>query len=158
MTKLWGALLWSLFLLLSLYLHGREEKRRLAEYRGLCRLVGFMKDALARAPEPLSSLYPRFSDDALSHAGFLSVLESEGLAPALASGVLHLDSTELRPFSDYAEGLGLRLYTDERAALDGLYSEVTAHLSQKEAAYPKAKRLSGTLFFTGGMFILLLLL
>jgi len=158
MRTLLGAFLWTLFLFLVLLLHRREEKRRLAEYRGLCRLVFHVKDALARAPEPLPLVYARFEDDALSHAGFLSFLREKGLFHALSCGVLHLDEEDLSPFMSYAHGLGNRLYTDEKAAVAALSSEAAAHLSQREAALPRKERLTGTLFFSGGMLILLLLL
>lgn len=158
MRSLFGALLWSLFLLFALVLYHREEKRRLAEYRGLCRLTEHLRLSLAGAPMPLSLIYERFSDDALAHAGFLSSLKSEGLLPALASKTLHLDDDELRPFQAYAEGLGNRLYVEEQRATENLLSDVTEILRQKEAAFPRKKRLTGTLFFTGGMMVLLLLL
>ncbi len=158
MRALLGALLWTLFLLAALLLHRREERRRLAEYRGLCRLVQHVREALSRAPEPLSPVFARFEDEALARAGFLSLLREKGLSYALASDTLHLEEAELLPFKDYARVLGGRLYVEERAAIDALASEAAARLSQKEAALPKNERLTGTLFFSGGMLILLLLL
>ena len=157
MKSLFGALLWSLFLLLALALYHREEKRRLAEYRGLCRLIEHVRSALASLPEPLPAVYGRFSDDALCRSGFLSLLKKEGLSFALAAKALHLDDDELLPFKEYAEGLGARLFAEEKRATEQLLADVTAILHQKEEALPRKKRLTGTLFFTGGMLILLLL-
>ena len=158
MTRLWGALLWSVFLLLSLFLHGREEKRRLSEYQGLCHLLLHVKGALARAPEPLSVIFADFSDEALARASFLSLLREKGLSYALKSGVLHLEKADLQLFERYAASLGKRLYVEEKAAVDNTLLKAEEILSKKEAAYPKNRRLSGTLFFTGGMLVLLLLL
>ena len=158
MRALWGALLWTLFLLLSLSLHRREGKRRLAEYKGLCRLVAHIKHALAGAPEPQSQIFARFSDDALARAGFLSLLQRDGLLSALSSGVLHLDESEMSPFKEYAEGLGSRLYAEEKQRADALLHTVEEILKEKEASFPGRERLAGTLFFSGGMLLLLLLL
>ena len=158
MNSLLGALLWSLFLLLSLVLHGKEESRRLAEYRGLCRLAEHLRCALTHAPEPLGAIYERFTDDALARVGFLTLLKEKGLAHAPASGVLHLEGEELAPFHAYAAGLGTRLYTEEKLATEQLLAAVTAHLTQKETTLPVRRKLASTLFFSGGMLLLLLLL
>ena len=158
MRTLWGALLWSLFLLLALRLHKREDKRRLAEYKGLCRLVGHVKSRLLQTPLPLSEVYGCFFDDALDRAGFLSLLKTEGFSAALSAGVLSLEKEELLPFEAYAEALGTRLYTEELREADALLSTVTEEVSAREKALPVRQRLYGTLFFSGGMLLLLLLL
>ena len=158
MRTLCGALLWSLFLLLVLHLHRREEKRRLAEYKGLCRLVGHVKSTLLQTPLPLSEIYERFFDDALDRAGFLPLLKKEGFSVALSAGVLALEKEELLPFEAYAEALGTRLYTEELREAEALLSTVTEEVSAKEKALPVRHRLYGTLFFSGGMLLLLLLL
>ena len=158
MRTLCGALLWSLFLLLALVLHGRAEQKRLAEYKALCHLVAHIKSTLLQAPVPLPTVYAEFSDGALEGSTFLSVLRERGLSSALREGGLSLDGEELTPFTEYAEALGRRLYTEELAAADALLARVTSLLSQKEAALPMRRRLTGTLFFSGGMLLLLLLL
>lgn len=158
MRTLYGALLWSLFLLLSLVLHGRAEKRRLSEYKALCHLIAHIKSTLLQAPVPLAAVYADFSDDALEGSAFLSLLREKGFSSALKEGGLSLDEDELTPFKKYAESLGTRLYTEELAAADALLARVTSLLTQKEAALPVRRRLTGTLFFSGGMLLLLLLL
>lgn len=157
MRTLCGALLWSLFLLLTLFLHGKEEKKRLDEYKALCHLVHHIKSTLLTAPVPLSLVYADFSDRRLDGA-FLSRLQKEGLAAALAADTLSLEEEELHPFKKYAEELGRRLYTEELLAADELLSRVTATAAQKEAVLPQQRRLTSTLFFSGGMLILLLFL
>ena len=158
MRALWGALLWSLFLLLALRLHGEEEKKRLAEYKGLCRLVQHVKSALLQAPLPLCDVYERFFDDALGRAVFLPLLREKGLSAALSSGVLSLDREELLPFKEYAEALGTRLYTEELRETEALLQAAKQTAEAKETALPVRRRLGGTLFFSGGMLILLLIL
>ena len=158
MSSLYGALLWSLFLFLTLHLHTKEEKKRINEYKGLYRLIQHMKNTLLQAPLTLSDIFARFSDDALAHAGFLSVLKESGLSTALKSKTLSLEEEDLLPFNDYAEELGKRLYSEEIAATDALLHAVASRLEQREATFPKRRRLTSTLFFSGGMLILLLLL
>lgn len=158
MTELWGALAWSLFLLLSLFYHGREERRRLAEYKGLCRLLLHLKEALLQKPAPLAVLYADFQDGALEASGFLTLLKEKGLSAALASDRLSLSKEDLLSFREYAEGLGKRLYTEELAATRTLLEAATVSLSQKETALPARLKLTGTLFFSGGMLVLLLFL
>ena len=165
MRTLCGALLWSLFLLLALVLHGRAEQKRLAEYKALCHLVAHIKSTLLQAPVPLPTVYAEFSDGALEGSTFLSVLRERGLSSALREGGLSLDGEELTPFTEYAEALEQKpplkaatVYAEELAAADALLARVTSLLSQKEAALPVRRRLTGTLFFSGGMLLLLLLL
>ena len=158
MSTLVGALLWCLFLLLTLLFVIREERRRLLEYRGLCRLVSHIKSTLAASPAPLVAIYASFRDDALRRTGFLSLLAKEGLAAALASGALHLDESETLPFRTYAEGLGTRLYSEEVRAAEELFAAVSLSLKEKEAALPRKERLTGTLFLSGGILLLLLLI
>ena len=156
--RLFGVLLWSVFLLSALLLYAKEEQRRLSEYRGLCRLVAHLRDTLTEKPLPLGEIYATFTDDALSHAGFLPHLKEKGLLFALNSGVLHLSAEELAPFRTYAEALGSRLYAEERSKAEALLSRATATLSQKTLDAPRKKKLASTLFFTGGMLLLLLLI
>ena len=56
MIRRTGAVLFVAFLLVTLFLYRREEKRRLAEYRGLLRLISHIRDTLAvsRARSPRS--------------------------------------------------------------------------------------------------------
>ena len=158
MRTLTGALLWCLFLLLTLLLVIREERRRLREYRGLCRLISHIREAISSAPAPLSEIYAAFRDDTLRHTGFLDVLTEQGLSAALASDTLHLDGEETLPFRTYAEGLGTRLYAEEVRAAEELLSTVSLTCKEKEAAYPRKERLTATLFLAGGLLILLLLI
>ena len=158
MRALVGALLWALFLLLTLLCFVREERRRLAEYRGLCRLLSHISASLAHAPTPLSVIYATFRDDALARAGFLSVLEERGLSSALSSGTLHIERGDLLPLFSYAEGLGGRLYAEEKQAAEKTHDLLLSALKEKEAALPVRERLTATLFFTGGGLLLLLLL
>lgn len=158
MRTLWGALLWSLFLLLALRLHGEEEKKRLAEYKGLCRLVQHIKNSLLQVPLPLCDIYERFFDDALDRAGFLSILKEKGLSIALSSGALSLGKEELLPFEEYSKALGARLYTEELRETESLLQTATEAAEAKERALPVRRRLGGTLFFSGGMLVLLLIL
>ncbi len=158
MKTLLGAGLWTLFLLLTLFLLGKEERRRLAQYRGLVRLISHIKAALAASPKPLPAIYAAFRDDALARAGFLPILENEGLAAALDADVLHLDEGDILPFRTYAESLGRRLYAEELRAAEELFSSSSLTLKEKETALPRKEKLTGTLFFSGGMLLLLLLL
>ena len=158
MKTLCGALLWSLFLLFALILHGKEEKKRLREYKALSHLIAHIKSSLLQAPLPLSSIFADFSDDALKGGKFLTLLREEGLPSALQSGVLSLEDEELAPFLSYAEGLGKRLYSEELLAADALIAKSSEIAFQKEAALPARHKLTGTLFFSGGMLVLLLLL
>ena len=158
MRTLYGALLWSLFLLLAILLHGKEEKRRLEEYRALCRLLSYLRSALLQAPVPLSDIFADFSDPTLSKTEFLSLLREKGFSFALSSKALSVDEEDLLPLKAYAEGLGGRLYTEELTAIDALLAKTASVLAEKEAALPQKRRLTGTLFFSGGMLLLLLLL
>ena len=158
MKSLVGALLWCIFLLLTLLTVIKEERRRLLEYRGLCRLVSHVHASLCTAPRPLCLVYASFRDDALARTGFLSLLSEKGLAAALDADVLHLDGEATRPFRTYAEGLGKRLYAEEIQAASELSTTVLLTLKEKEAAAPRKEKLTGTLFLSGGMLILLLLL
>ena len=158
MKTLFGVLLWSLFLLLTLLHFVKEERRRLAEEAGLCRLIAHIKEALARAPIPLPAIYATFRDDALARAGFLSVLQKEGLLSALSSGTLHIERSALLPLFQYAEGLGTRLYAEERRAAEEMLSALLPAIKEKEAALPRREKLTATLFLTGGGLLLLLLL
>lgn len=157
MRTLCGALLWSLFLLLTLLLHGKAERKRLREYKALCRLISHIRSTLLTAPVPLSLVYSDFSDETLSGT-FLSLLKEEGLCSALSKGMLSLEEEELIPFRTYAEGLGRRLYTEELSAAETLLAKATSIATEKEAALPQRCRLTGTLFFSGGMLIMLLFL
>ena len=139
-------------------LHGKEEKKRLREYKALSHLIVHIKTALLQAPLPLSRIFADFSDDALKGSKFLALLKKEGLSSALQSGELSLEEEELVPFQDYARALGKRLYTEELLAADALIAKASEIASQKEAALPVRHKLTGTLFFSGGMLVLLLLL
>ncbi len=158
MTKLFGALLFTVFLLFCLLLYRREEKRSLAEYRGLCRLVSHIRELLSTAPTPLCEIFAGFKDEALSACGFLPLLQSEGLASALSAGKLHLEKESLSPLSTYAENLGTRLYAEEKRAAEEVCCALQAAFKEKEEAFPRQQKLTGTLFFSGGMLLLLLLL
>lgn len=155
---LFGAALWTLFLLLTTLLSGKEAARALDEERGLCRLLAHVKEHLDAAPEPLSSLFASFEDEALARAGFLAVLEREGLASALESGTLCLSESTLCPLKAYAEGLGARSYAAEKAAAQSALSSAKQALTESEAAYPRKRRLTSTLLLTGGALVLLLLI
>ena len=155
---LFGAALWTLFLLLTTLLSGREAARALAEERGLCRLFSYVKEKLDVAPTPLSSLFASFEDEALARAGFLSVLRSEGLGAALGCGALRLSEETLRPLREYAEGLGARSYAAEKAAAKEVLLSAQRALAESEAAYPRRRRLTSTLLLTGGALVLLLLI
>lgn len=156
--RLLGVLLWTAFLLLSLLIYAREEKRRIAEYRGLVRLAVHLSDRLTASPRPLPELYADFSDDALSRTDFLDLLKQADLATALAKGRLHLSEAELLPFKDFASELGMRLYTQEVQKAEELVRRTSAALQATEADLPRKRRLASTLFFTAGMLLLLLLL
>jgi len=156
--RILGVLLWTVFLFLSLSLYAREEKRKISEYRGLVRLMIHLNDRLTAAPRPLPEIYAEFSDESLSRTGFLDMLLQTDLSSALASKKLHLSSSELAPFSEFANELGARLYTQERQKAQELVARVSASLKHAEADLPRKRRLAGTLFFTAGMMLLLLLL
>lgn len=156
--RLLGVLLWTAFLLLSLLLYAKEEKKRIAEYRGLVRLAVHLSDRLTVAPRPLPEIYADFSDEALARIGFLDALSQTDLATALAAGRLHLSPAALKPFTEFSKELGARLYTQEKQKAQELASRVSRDLQQAEADLPRKRRLAGTLFFTAGMLLLLLLL
>lgn len=156
--RLWGVFLWTVFLLTTLLLYGREEGRRLAEYRGLVRLISHINDSLAISPMPLAEIYARFSDEALSRTEFLSLLQRNGFFSALSAGGLHLTKAEKEPFLLYAEELGTRLYENEKQKTEALLRYTTDTLQKKTAEAPRRRRLASTLFFTGGMLLLLLIL
>ncbi len=158
MSRLVGALLWSLFLLCTLLCVRREEARRLAEYAALCRLMTHLRDALSDAPRPLSHIYGSFRDDTLDRIGFSEILQSKGLHSALTSGVLHLEKEALAPLLTYAEAQGERLWEGEKEALAELLSRLRPSYEARRADAPRRARLFSTLFFSGGMMLLLLLL
>ena len=158
MMRLWGVFLWTIFLLATLLLYGREEGRRLAEYRGLVHLISHINDSLAASPLPLAEIYARFSDEALMRTEFLSLLRRSGFSSALLSGGLHLSKAEKEPFYLYAEELGTRLYENEKQKTSALLRYASDTLPKKTAEAPRRRRLASTLFFTGGMLLLLLIL
>ena len=153
-----GAGLWSLFLLLAIALERREAARTLAELGGLCRLTAHMKEQLSVAPTPLPRIYATFENEALSRVGFLTCLRKSGLAAALTAHTLSLSEETLRPFLEYAKGLGTRPYREEYEAAKRAHETAVRMLSDAEETYPRKRRLTGTLFFTGGMLLLLLLI
>lgn len=158
MSRLLGALLWSLFLLFTLLYTRREEARRLRELGALCRLITHLRDALSDLPRPLAYIYDSFHDDTLKQIGFLDVLQREGLHSALTSGVLHLEKEVLAPLVTYAEAQGERLWESEKQALSELLSHLRPSYETRQADAPRRARLFSTLFFSGGMMLLLLLL
>ena len=156
--RMLGVFLWTAFLLFTLLLYVHEEGRRLAEYRGLVRLISHVNDCLVTAPCPLEEIYLRFSDEALARTAFLSHLQNEGLSAALLRGGLHLSPAEREPFLLYAEALGTRLYETEKQKTEELLRHASETLKEKTAEAPRRHKLTTTLFFTGGMLLLLLLL
>ena len=158
MTRALGASLWLLFLLGALYAYRRENAQRVAEYRGLCRLIGHISHTLSEIPVPLEEIYARFSDDALARTGFLTRLRTRGLSAALEGGALRVEEKDLAPFRLYAADLGARLYTEERKAAEHLSLEAERTLAAMSAAMPQKQKLACTLTATGGMLFLLLLL
>lgn len=156
--RLLGALMWSFFLLLTLLFERREAGRALAEERGLCLLLAHIKDSLNASPAPLPQVFAAFDDQALAACGFLEKLRSENLAHALDAGLLCLSKEALRPVKEYAAALGKRPYAAERAEAERVLSQMRAQLTESETAYPKRRRLTGTLLFTFGMLALLLLI
>ena len=156
--RLLGVLAWTAFLLASLFLYAREEKRRVSEYRGLVRLVSHLNDRLTAAPRPLPEIFSEFEEDALKRTGFLDVLQRADLTAALVDGGLHLSGEELQPFTEFAAELGSRLYIQERQKTEELLHHTSEVLRQTEADFSRKRRLAATMFFTGGMLLLLLLL
>lgn len=153
-----GVLAFIGFLILTLFLYRREEGRRLAEHRGLLRLVTHLRDRLAVAPLPLDEIYATFHDESLSRAGFLKRLETDGLAAALDAKLLHLSAEELRPVREYAAALGTRPYAEEKKKTEELCHLLSSLVTERETAFPTRTRLVGTLFFSGGVLLLLLIL
>ena len=158
MSRLCGALLWTLFLLGTLLCTRREEARRLAEYGALCRLVTHLRDGISDTPRPLAQLYADFRDTLLSDIGFLDVLQRDGLHSALQSGRLHLEKEALAPLIAYSEAQGERLWEGEKQALCELLLQMCPKYEARRADAPRRMRLFATLFFSGGMLLLLLLL
>lgn len=153
-----GVLAFIAFLTLTLFLYRREERRRLKEQRALLRLLIHIRDALATAPLPLNEIYADFHDDSLARTGFLCVLTQRGLAAALDARLLHLSEEELSPFKEYAAALGTRPYAEEKKKTEELCRLAAVTLARHEESAPARIKLVGTLFFSGGVLLLLLLL
>ena len=153
-----GVLCFIGFLLCTLLLYRREERRRLSELQGLLRLLTHLCDTLAVAPLPLSEIYAAFRDDALMRCGFLRVLRNEGLAAALEAGVLRLPDEELFSLREYAVSLGSRPYVEEKKKTEEIRRRLITLLAEREKTSLTRTKLVGTLFFSGGMLLLLLLL
>ena len=158
MIRAFGVLLFSLFLFGSLSAYRKEENRGLSEYRGLYRLILHLSSAISELPLPLCEIYATFEDDALLAAGFLPILQKEGLAAALSRDCVRIEHEKLAPFRDYAKGLGTRLYTEEQRAARQLAAEAERTLAAWEAALPQSQKITRTLSLTGGALVLLLLL
>ena len=158
MTGMLGASLWMLFLLGALYAYRKDSARRMAEYRGLCRLIAHIAHTLAEIPVPLNEIYCRFTDEALARAGFLARLREAGLYAALSAGALRIEKERLAPFLIYAKDLGARLYGEERKAAERMSAEAERTLAAMSAEMPQKQKLACTLTATGGMLLLLLLL
>lgn len=158
MIRRTGAVLFVAFLLVTLFLYRKEEKRRLAEYRGLLRLISHIRNALAVSPRPLFEIYATFTDGALERSGLLPVLKARGFAAALEEKPLPLSEEDTYLLKEYAAALGGRPYAEEKNKTEELYRHLSAGYAERELLVPKRLKLVGTLFLSGGMLFLLLLL
>ena len=148
----------SLYLCVSFSLF---ERRRLEQCEGFLLLIRHVKAQIACFHMPLSRIWQTFSSRELERCGFLSALRESGdfeAALDACRGRIWLSEDELGLLRAFAGELGRSYLEEQMACCDYYIGELERAYAQRRTARPARTRLFRSLFLTGGLMLVILLL
>ncbi len=154
-----AVLLFALTLYISLQ-YTVMERRRVLQAEGFLLLLRHIRTQISCFSVPLPEIYASFENRALSDAGFLSVLQAEGLSAALSAcqAGLYLEEAEARSLQSFAEELGKSYRSEQIALCDCYIAEWERGYDDRKKEMPRRARLGRSLLLTGGLMAVIVLL
>lgn len=137
------------------------ERRRLQQCEGLLLLLRHIKAQISCFHMPLGRIYATFSSEELERCGFLEALrQTEDISKALdsAKGEMWLSGEEMTLLRAFSGEVGASYVEEQIACCDYYIGQLEQAYAERKTALPARRKLYRSLFITGGLMLVIILL
>lgn len=137
------------------------ERRRVQQCEGFLLLLRHIRAQIACFRMPLGRIWDSFSSAELQRCGFLDALRQKGdFAQALSccKGQIWLSREELDLLYAFGGELGRSYFEEQVACCDYYIGELEQAYAQRRSEQPARTKLYRSLFLTGGLMLVIVLL
>ena len=137
------------------------ERRRVSQCEGFLLLMRHIKAQISCFHTPLSRIWTSFSSEELEKCGFLGMLrQTEDFQKALGAvqGKIWLSAEELVLLHAFAGELGRSYVEEQISCCDYYIGQLEQAYLERRQEQPKRSKLYRSLFITGGLALVILLL
>lgn len=137
------------------------ERRRLAQCEGFLLFIRHIKAQISCFHMPLGRIYASFTSEELERCGFLGALrESEDVGKALdaAKGQIWLSKEEMSLLRAFSGELGVSYVDEQVSCCDYYIGELERAYAERRSELPSRAKLYRSLFITGGLMLVIILI